>query len=157
MKFIKPLSIALILLLFTACEKEGPRGPEGNANVLSGTYTISNWSYSEPSFVGDFIVPDISEDIIQNGATLVYVETGEGTFSQLPLTFYQSDSYSTSLEVITMLQRVQIIWTDSDLTTPLLPPALNFNVVTIAASTRLAHPELDFSNYKDIVRTFELE
>lgn len=157
MKFLKPLSIVLILLLFTAFEKEGPRGPEGNANVLSGTYIISNWSYSEPSFVGDITVPDITQDIIQNGAILVYIETGEGTFSQLPLTFYQSDNYSTSLEVVTALQKVHIIWTDSDLATPLLPPALNFKVVTIAASTRLAHPELDFSNYKDVVRTFELE
>lgn len=152
-------------LLCTNCAKDGKTGPagpagangaNGNANVVSSTITSSNWSYVSPSWEIAFSYPAITQDIIDKGAVLVYLKNGT-SYSQLPLTFFQSASYSTALEVSNYLGGVKIFWTDSDLTQPTNPGSWTFKIVVIAASGRAANPNVNYNDYNAVKKAFNLQ
>ena len=152
-------------LLFTNCAKDGATGPagpagpagaNGNANVVSSTITSSNWTYNSPSWEITFTYPAITQDIIDKGAVLVYLKNGTA-YTQLPLTFYQSSSYSTSLEVSNFLGGVKIFWTDSDLTQPINPGSWTFKIVVIAASGKMANPNVNYKDYNAVKQAFNLQ
>lgn len=149
--------IALISIF--SCTKEGPMGPagaNGNANVVSSTISSSNWVFTSPSWAITFTYPAITQDIIDKGAVLVYLKSGQ-SYSQLPVTIYQSASYSTSLEVASFLGGVKVFWTDSDLTQPTNPGNKEFKVVVIAASGLAQNPNLDFENYEAVKQAYNLK
>ena len=128
------------LFIFSQCRRDpevGPRGPQGppgedgSGAVVSNVYTVqeSDWQFDDPSYFADINVPNLTEDIVNNGIVLVYLKVEENTFSQLPLTFYESDEYASTLEVISFPQLVSIVWTDSDLMDGGNPPEMEFRVV----------------------------
>ena len=148
-------------LFFTGCKKgdtgpAGTNGTNGNANVVSSTITSSNWSYVSPSWEIAFSYPAITQTILDKGAVLVYLKTGT-SYAQLPMTFYQSASYSTSLEVSNFLGGVKIWWTDSDLTQPSNPGSWTFKIVVIAASGRAANPNVNYNDYNAVKKAFNLQ
>lgn len=147
--------ILTLLSTLVACTKEGPQGPPGNANVVSSTITSSSWEYSNPSWSITFTYPAITQDIIDKGAVLVYLKVGQG-YNQLPVTIYQSSSYSSSLEVASFVGGVKVFWTDSDLTQPNNPGQQSFKVVVIAASGLAQNPNIDFKNYEAVKQAFHL-
>ncbi len=152
-------------LLFTNCAKDGKTGPagpqgpagaNGNANVVSSTITSSNWAYTAPSWKISFTYPAITQDIIDKGAVLVYIKVGSA-YNQLPLTIYPSSTYSRTYEVSTYLGGVDIFCTDSDLTQPTNPGSQNFKVVVIAASGKMANPNLNYDDYNAVKKAFNLQ
>lgn len=155
-KIIATLIFVLSVALFSGCTKEGPAGKDGNANVSSTTLTASNWVYSAPSWVATLPYSAITQEIVNSGAVLVYIKVGE-SYNQLPLTFYQTDSYSTTIEVSTSPGQVTLFWTDSDLIQPDNPGSQSFKVVAIAAATMIDNPDLDYSSYDEVMSTFGLE
>jgi hypothetical protein len=162
--FMKNKSLLLLscifLLTFSACKKEGPAGKDGkdgNANVQSATFTVASWNYSSPSYYADINYSAITSGIINSGAVLVYLSNGSGGYSQLPLTIYPSSAYSETFETVTAPGLVRIYITDSDLTAPNTPGTLSFKVVVIAASARIANPDVDLSNYNEVKKAFKLK
>ncbi len=163
---MKKLSILLLSISFlSACEKEvliegpaGPRGEPGNANVRSGTYEVSEWVYDELSYnyVGEIEVPFVSEDIIANGAILVYARTSENSYSQLPITFFPM-GYSTTIEVVSIPGKVQLYWYDSDFTRPVPPFVNTFKVVAIESYELFVESGVDSSDYEALKREFQLQ
>ena len=151
-------------LLFTGCKKgdTGPAGPagtngtNGNANVVSSSITSSNWVYSSPSWGISFTYPAITQDIIDKGAVLVYLKVGSA-YNQLPLTIYQSATYSSTYEVSTIVGGLTIFATDSDLTQPNNPGSKTFKIVVIAASQRMANPNVNYGNYNEVKKAFNLK
>lgn len=104
----KPLLAAVCLVVgAAACNGEdgpaGPEGPPGNANVGSGTATLasadwlwnSQWSLesaagSTTSWFSRYVdIPDalITQDIVDDGAVLVYFKPVEGQTFWTPLPF----------------------------------------------------------------------
>lgn len=156
---VKKTGLFLLLSFVTilsSCEKEGPEGPageDGNANVVSGTTTSSNWTFYDPSWVTTYTYSAITQEIIESGAVLVYMKVGN-SYNQIPLTFYRSDSYSTSIEVSTFVGGFSIFWSDSDLLEPLYPGYHTFKVVVIAASETLKSGNIDFSDYEHVSTEF---
>lgn len=147
------------LLSFTSCQKEGPQGPageDGNANVHSRNFSINNWNYEDPSWHLSILDSRITEDIIENGAVLVYINY-DGSLSLIPITIYREANYSTTIESSVYVGGVSIFWTDSDLTQPITPPNLDFKIVVIEGSEIQNYPNLDFEDYELIKATFELE
>lgn len=150
-------------IMLNSCAKDGavgpagPAGTNGNANVQSSTFTVSNWTYSAPSYYSDISWGALTTDIINNGAVLVYVSTGTSVWSQLPLTLYTYSTYSSSLEVVSSTGNIRILWTDSDLTQPNNPGANTFKVVAIAASQRLANPNINYDDYNQVKAAFHLK
>lgn len=162
MKLIKTICTLLIftsLTIFYSCQKEGPTGKDGidgNANVVSSSITASSWTFNDPSWKITFTYPAITQEIINTGAVLVYLKVGE-SYNQLPLTFYQSSDYSTSVEVSTFLGGLSIFWTDSDLTQPANPGSRTFKVVVIAASNIYKNKNINYSNYLEVKAAYNLE
>ena len=153
-------------LLFTNCAKDGMTGPagpagtngtngtNGNANVVSGTVTVTNWTYSSPSYYGDITYASITQSIMDKGAILVYLSNGSGGYSQLPLTIYPLATYSQTYEVVTAFNNVRIYITDSDLTAPNAPTAKTFKIVVIAAG--MVKPNVNVKNYADVKAAYSL-
>jgi hypothetical protein len=145
----------IALMGIIGCTKEGPQGPPGNANVVSSTISSSAWAYSSPSWSITFTYPAITQDIIDKGAVLVYLKNGQA-FAQLPLTIYQTSSYSTSIEVASFVGGVKIFWTDSDLIQPDNPGNREFKIVVIAASGLAKNPNLDLNDYNAVKQAYNL-
>jgi hypothetical protein len=148
----------ITLISIIGCTKEGPIGPagnDGNANVVSSTFSSSNWVYSAPSWSLTHFYSAITQEIIDKGAVLVYLKTGQA-YSQLPITIYTSTNYSTSIEVASFVGGVKLFWTDSDLTQPNNPGNLEFKIVVIAASGLAQNPNLDFTNYEEVAQAYNL-
>jgi hypothetical protein len=158
--------VALTLgLTLASCAKKGDTGPagpagtngtNGNANVVSSTITSSNWVYNSPSWGITFTYPAITQNIIDKGAVLVYMKVGQA-YNQLPLTIYQSATYSSSYEVSTNVGTVGIFVTDSDLTQPNNPGSQTFKIVVIAASQKLANPNVNYNDYASVKKAFNLQ
>ncbi|TNF48866.1 MAG: hypothetical protein EP305_04290 [Bacteroidetes bacterium] len=101
-------------------------------NIESDEIIINSWdwSYSNPMYYALINYPAITQEVVDQGAVLVYMETSTNYYSQLPVTFYPSSQWSTSVEVVHTLSQLQIIWTDSDLNT-LNPGSWKFKIVVI--------------------------
>lgn len=156
---IRTLLLSVIIIIFTSCQKEGPPGKDGkdgNANVVSTSFTSSSWTYSEPSWVISINWLSITPDIINGGAVLVYLKDGND-YKQLPLTFYSTPEYSTTIEVTTRVSGLSLYWTDSDLIQPLNPGLQTFKIVLIAPSALMRNPNVDYLNYEEVKSTFNLE
>ncbi|HBS89127.1 MAG TPA: hypothetical protein DEA97_21450 [Bacteroidales bacterium] len=178
---MKNLTIAIFFIIgicFSACQKEGPMGPEGpqgeqgnqgiqgvqgpagNANVHSYTFTVTtaNWGIIDASHYVTLDSPFITDDIINNGAVLVYMKHSTGSWwYALPYTEWTSETYHT-----TTFQEIQTgsvwIWVyDSDLTLGANPGDKLFKVVTIDGSTKSSIPEnLDLNDYKQVAKFFKI-
>ena len=165
-------------LIFSSCKKDpgpkgdtgsqGPAGPagtngtngingtNGNANVVSSSITTASWTYVAPSWEMSFTYPAINQDILDNGAVLVYVKSGSNYY-QLPYTFYPSSSYSRTYTFVHYLGGLKVFVTDSDLTQPTNPGTLTFKVVAIAASGKMANPNLNYDDYNAVKKAFNLQ
>jgi hypothetical protein len=160
MKTLLKTCIVVTALLFNSCIGEqgpvGPAGEDGNANVKSSSLTTSGWNYLSPDWYINFSYNAITQDILDNGAVLVYVQSGSNYF-QLPYTFYPSSTYSRTYTFKHYLGGLSVYVTDSDLTQPANPGLLTFKVVVIASSALAKHPNVDLNNYNEVKKTFELQ
>ena len=152
-------------LTLTSCKKgdtgpagtPGINGKDGNANVVSSSIKSSAWTYNatDKNWEISFTYATITQSIIDKGAVLVYMKVGSG-YNQLPLTYYPTENYSTTLEVNTYVGGVTILAQDSDLTQGNNPGEQTFKIVVIAASQLVKHPEVDLTNYKEVKNTFNI-
>jgi hypothetical protein len=159
MKNLIKTCILISALLFNSCiGEQGPQGPagkDGNANVQSSSLTTSSWSYLSPDWYINFTYPAITQDILDKGAVLVYVQSGSNYF-QLPYTFYPTSTFSRTYTFRHYLGGLSVYVTDSDLIQPDNPGLLTFKVVVIASSALAKHPNVDLNNYNEVKKTFEL-
>ena len=163
MKIIKLVTIGFLIAgatTFSNCEKvtvtgpAGEDGKDGNANVVSSSITSGSWSFVSPSWSQSFTYSAITQDILDNGAVLVYVASGVNYY-QLPYTFYPTSSYSRTYNYVHYLGGLKVYVTDSDLNTP-EPGTLKFKVVVIEASGLMKNPIVDLNNYQAVKKAFKL-
>ena len=164
MKIIKLVTIGFLIAgatTFSNCEKvtvtgpAGEDGKDGNANVVSSSITSGSWSFVSPSWSQSFTYSAITQDILNNGAVLVYVASGVNYY-QLPYTFYPTSSYSRTYNYVHYLGGLKVYVTDSDLNTP-EPGTLKFKVVVIEASGLMKNPNVDLNNYQEVKKAFNLK
>lgn len=170
MKKIILLSAVFIAML-TGCKKEtgpvgptgpqGPQGIQGNANVHSYSFAAApnNWNTtsSPPAYFVSLSVPELTSEIMNSGAVLVYMQVaGNTNYTQLPVTSYVSSGYSETFEVSNTVGVVKVFRSNSSLT---LPPALTtnvtFKVIVIAAGLEAANG-IDLSNYTTVKERWNL-
>jgi len=150
MKKLHILMIGVILLSLGACKKDKYQEVGDYPEMDSQTATIASWTYSAPSYYGDISNSAITQDVLDNGAVLVYLNASNNNWNQLPLTIYTSSSFSSTLQVSNSLGNVRIFWTDSDLTQPSTPPSLTFKVVVLTPKILSENPDLDLNNYEEV-------
>jgi len=166
--------LAGIMLLFAACEgPEGPIGPpgppgppglDGNANVFSINYVIiaDDWvddgQPGDPEFFRflDLSVPEITQDIVDNGLVLVYYRVDENErWNILPFTIINHDPPFTQVFDFTydpgfVTLYVKATDRDGDL--------FEGDVrVIVAEGIPITKTEIDFSNYEEVKALFGLK
>ena len=67
------------ILLFSNCSKE----TYGNTDIFSDTYVVG-WTFDDPNYKVSIPESKINQDIIDNGAVMVYLSNGNGGWIALP-------------------------------------------------------------------------
>lgn len=149
------------VLVLGSCTKEGPAGPAGpqgpagpvspagNARIVVKNITSSAWFLNEPAWIMNLEVPEVTEDIINNGMVQVYVKIGD-VHHQLPSTFYVSNAYSITLGVSSRVSGIRVSWTRSDWGWEVHPGNQTFKVVILTPEARRQLPLVDWSKYEDV-------
>lgn len=151
-------------LTFSSCKKEtgpkgdtgaiGPQGPAGNANVKTTIVSNQTWVYSAPAYIATMSAPNITQEIVDKGAVLVYLENA-GTYIQLPITLY-NNGYQTLVDFEHYLGTVRVSWADSDLTQPVAPTSnIKFKIVTIASSGMIKN--VNTADYNEVKTALKLQ
>lgn len=160
------LLIALFaaLLMASSCRgKDGRDGRDGkDANVASSTVTVNSgdWYWDGTSYRVDIDYANITPNIIDYGAVLVYMEVSN-TWRQLPMTYYYYDDtyssyFSSSLEVSTYDNGLSIFWTENDLSDVGAPEPHRFKIVVIEASIYATRSDVDFTDYTAVKKAFNI-
>lgn len=143
------LIIPVSLLTFTSCKKKiwgcmdetalnySPVATEDaqdcvydEQEIISTTVLNNPWYLDGVSYEVNLTWSEITQDVLDNGAVDAYIRfSGQTSWHPLPVTFYSSASYSTSVEVAYGLTSVTLFWTDSDLTAPATPPSVDVKLV----------------------------
>lgn len=152
---------------FSSCKKEvvGPQGPtgqtgksgvDGNANVKSLTYNITAWQQSGNSFIITLNCPIVTQEIIDNGAVLVYFDY-VGKNYQLPLTLY-FNNYQEIIDYNYSLGSVVIQVVDSDLTLPNNPGNHTAKVVAMTANglKKINDNHLNIKDYNAVAKALNI-
>ena len=158
------LAIFAALVLTTSCRgRDGRDGNDGrDANVASSTLTVNgnDWRWDGVSYRVDIDYANITPNIIDYGAVLVYMEVSN-TWRQLPMTYYYYDEqysayFSSSLEVSTYNNGLSVFWTENDMTDVGAPGTHRFKIVVIEASIYAARSDVDFSDYDAVRKAFDI-
>jgi hypothetical protein len=89
--------VAIATLVFTSCTKEGPAGPAGPAGDDGSftTYTFtspaSDWAAS--TYV-EYVAPNITQDVMDKGIAMVYVQDEYGYWNPCPSTWHVVNGYT---------------------------------------------------------------
>lgn len=170
-------------MFFSSCTKEvvGPQGPQGeqgvagsngqdgqdgqdgNANVKAYSFTAQpgDWfSFGTSGEVGygwgvTYSLSAITQDIVNNGTVLLYYNTGSAMVA-MPYSFPE-DGYVETYLYGYYAGGIQIERYDTDLFTTPPPAARTFKIVVIGGSARLANPDLDLTNYEEVMAFYGLK
>jgi len=160
------LAAVIMTALFTNCKKEagpkgdtgaqGPAGPQGNANVITGTVSVSNWTWDGTNkyYTSTIIDAGITQSILDNGVVLVSVVQA-GAVLPLPITVYPTSTYGRNYSFIYGLAQIVLRIQDSDLIQSANPGTLVFKVTKIAGSVKLANPHIDWNNPNEVAKFLE--
>ncbi len=178
MKKLSLICMTILAISFVASCRgpQGPAGHDGNANVASSTLTIDSldweWShfftdnngYERGQYCVTIDYPAINDNVYNHGAVLAYMYL-EGTWSQVPLTYYYSPDddefgnpnlYAASIEVATLNDGgVRLFWTQNDLW-KVRPGTHDFKIVAIEATIYKERSDVDYSNYEAVKTAFQL-
>lgn len=165
------MTIFAITFLASCRGPQGPAGHDGNANVASATVTIypNNWEWvNDCQWTVEIDYPAITDNVFNHGAVLVYMDV-EGTWSQVPLTYYYQDlltyddgsqeviNCEASIEVATLSDGgVRLFWTESDFYDGMRPDTHDFKIVAIEANVYRDRSDVDFSSYEAVKKAFQL-
>jgi len=159
-----------VVLFIGACTKEGPAGPKGDpgqnghTNVYAYNYSFtSGWPYTSPSYYRNLAVPALNAANIDSAAVMVYFSKGLGIWDAMPFTQYNGLSPNYFMNFDTGVGNVQVTWTyngssqGSDPNTYYNITTIKFKVVVIPPSGRVANPDLDLRDYKEVKKRFHLQ
>ncbi len=100
--------------------------------VYSSTLSNGSWTLDGNQYKATVYWSEITQDIMDNGGVLAYIRiAGNTVWEQIPMTFYQSASYSTSIGISYVVGQARMTWTDSDLTAPATPPSVDVKLIIL--------------------------
>lgn len=141
---------AILVALFTSCSKN----KYGNTDIISDTYTVS-WTFVDPSYKTEISESLITQDIIDNGAVMVYKSNGNGGWIALPYTLPLNATYSSTYSFVLYDGGLTVWKTDTDMLT-LDPGTTTFKVVILSQHGLIHHPGLDLTDYEAVEKELNL-
>lgn len=175
MKTLKTLSLVLsLIILFASCAKKGDTGPSGtngtngttgkngNANVKSSIFTVTNWSSNSNYYYVNITDNNVTQAILDSGAVVVYWTPNAGTnWAELTYYVYSTTGPGYYLEFNHFLNQITVYWVYAggglNATPTSLYPTIKFKVVCIAASAMKKHPDTNWHNYSEVQKVLNLD
>jgi len=168
MKIKKIIAIAAIFGVFVGCQKAqkgeagtpGIDGKNGNANVTSITLNATSWSWDATNYWRSATWSGISQltaNVVNNGAVMLYQNDGSGNFIALPLTgnitatVQEHDFFKYGVNTI------QVVIENSDLSDPNPPTSLSYKLVCIPQAIIKSNPNIDIRNYNEVKQVLNLQ
>lgn len=139
--------------------RDGQDGRDGNAEVFSINYLAEESDWYDVGVPGDdeyFIaldldVPEIDEDIVDNGVVLVYYrETPTNAWTALPYTFISHNPEY--LEKLDMIYSLGFVGVQSMATDRSANPYVGTFRVIVAPGIGLGKNQVDLSSYKAVAK-----
>jgi hypothetical protein len=126
------------------------------SDAKSQLITISDWTGDGNGYFGTAVVPIITESISTNGAVFCYIEdaTTQGIYWAMPYSEVQG-GWTRHWAFANDSDEILIQTQDDDGATP-NPGARNFKIVVIESSGLILNPNVDFTNYKEVEKAFDL-
>ncbi len=86
--------LAIATLAFTSCTKEGPAGPAGDdGSFTTYTFTSSATDWAASTYV-EYPVSIITQDVMDKGIALVYVQDEFGYWNPCPSSWHAINGYT---------------------------------------------------------------
>lgn len=159
LRYIPVLFFALTL---TACDSSDPS--EGNADVFSFpvTFDVANASRNDNVLSEQFDVPDITPNVVDHGAVLVYFEE-QDTWTAMPYTYGVESAteplvdYTVTLGYAFDVRLLEVFFeTSADPDAIDLPSSVDMKVVIID-SLPVGKNAVDLRDYEAVKRYYGLE
>ena len=153
-------------LIFQSCGKEGPQGPQGNANVVSAEFNIAStaWSYDATNSWDLVDIPwsGITPDIVDNGTVLAYLEDGTNDWVAIPFSEAFSNGSGLSQHWTSAYTdgQMEIDVQNSDFSEPANPSGTNgitIKLVAIAGTVRkmMTNQNVNTNSYQEVEKFFK--
>lgn len=172
LKAVGLLILASGLFFMSSCRKDKyqpkgyyqPAGDYGNTAINSFTFLPDNWMIDDTTgnnfqYVTFKDWSGITQSVIDNGAVMAYIGNGTAWIA-LPVTTADSKFGTLSFSYIYSQGSITILLHGYDLnveTTPNDFSGLKFKIVTITGVGLGANPELDYTNYTEVKKAFNLK
>lgn len=143
----------------------GAQGPAGSANVKSKTFQPATITWASTSMYGtnyltaSLAIPQITQDIVNNGVVLVYggFFFGSDSWTALPISYLEANvtnHYSFGIKLGSVTLRCH----QSNNITP-GTPSIPFRILIIsgAALARKSSPLPDYNNYKAVCQYYGIQ
>lgn len=177
MKKISILSLAIVAMMFSLSSCVGRDGRDGidgrdgqDANVYSMSINVTqnDWDFlTSGSWRLVLTSNSITQSIVDHGVVLVYMEDPDPSYYSwklIPLTYYYTDESTTgetlylsaSIEMSYYLNGLDIYWTESDFFGGNNPGSRTFRVVLIEGTAIAKGAPVDFSDYEEVVKAYNL-
>lgn len=163
------IALFSVMALFTAIACQGPRGPQGptgqdgrdgrdgqdgNANVISINYFVGEENWYEVGTPGetdfflaaDLDVPEINQDIYDNGLVLVYYRANDNEpWIALPYTFISHDP--AYIEKLDMIYNLSFVGLQSQATDKGASAWTGVFRVVVAEAVPVGKTEINYNDY----------
>jgi len=162
------LFATLFILVFTGCKNEGEQGPAGLDGLDATVYysqwiTPSAWLGTSGDWYFDVNAPDLTEDVVENGAILAYVWLAGDLYdatSVRPLPAYALDANWSFL----IHEYGSIQFTSDMISRPLTTGnkfrfiAIPGNIETLKSASlkNIGGADLKSMSYKDVCKLFNI-
>jgi len=146
-------TLIIVIITFNGCRKgdTGPQGPTGNANVIgTNTVTVSTWIASGHAWTATLNVNAITQDIVNYGSVQVFVQYGNEWWALPDINGVNSTLFGFSEGTVSLLN------SNSDDSQASYPGTQIFRVVIISSYNAKAHPTLNWNNYEEIKKNFNI-
>ena len=150
-------ALAIVAGAFTSCKKKKAEAPAAPAStVQSFTYGTNNfaWTQNGNVFSAVLTVDAITTDILSKGTVNVFIGDGTGyNWMSMPVTL-NGIQWRDNIYIHTVQVNAEESKTGN--TSFANPGVQQFKVVVVSSSARIAHPDVDLNNYKEIKEAFHL-
>ncbi len=151
------LSAFFALGFLCSCSKDDPPGKETFMESKFHTITESGWTWNsiDLAYQATILENNITSEVINSGAVLVYAQAPNGGWNLCPLTFYVTSTVSGNIQTNVLPGRVNLLCFYSTRTAFSDPGAFNFKVVVLTGKELKAHPGVDFADFEKVCEVFE--